>query len=196
MAATDGTTIVYQVAGRLWTYDPATDRSREVPIEVGSPRGQRQPRFVPADRYLGDYQLDKTGKRVVLDTRGKLFSFAPFDGPVLQLGLSQGARYRLASFLGDGAEVVTVSDGSGKETIEIHRTPGPTDASPGNVSRANVSRANVSRANSAGPMSAVTVAAAQLVKSWTSTSSGGSSKWCPRPTGRTWQLRTTSTSCC
>ena len=147
LAATDGTTIVYQVAGRLWTYDPATDRSREVPIEVGSPRGQRQPRFVPADRYLGDYQLDKTGKRVVLDTRGKLFSFAPFDGPVLQLGLSQGARYRLASFLGDGAEVVTVSDGSGKETIEIHRTPGPTDASPGNVSRANVSRANVSRAN-------------------------------------------------
>ena len=151
LAATDGTTIVYQVAGRLWTYDPATDRSREVPIEVGSPKGQRQPRFVPADRYLGDYQLDKTGKRVVLDTRGKLFSFAPFDGPVLQLGLSQGARYRLASFLGDGADVVTVSDASGEETIEIHRMPGPTDASPGNVSTANVSSDSTRQRSSSSP---------------------------------------------
>ena len=131
LAGTDGVRIVYQVAGRLWIYDPATDRTKEIPVEVGSPRAQRQPRFVPADQYLGRYQLDKTGKRIVLDTRGKLFSFAPFDGPVLQHGLGQGARYRLASFLGEGTEavgpaVVTVSDASGKEMIEVYRAPGST----------------------------------------------------------------------
>ncbi|HXW80389.1 MAG TPA: PDZ domain-containing protein [Acidimicrobiales bacterium] len=129
LAGSDGRRIVYQVAGRLWLYDPAADRANEVPVEVGSPRGQRQPRFVPADEYLGDYQLDNTGKRLVLDTRGKLFSFAPFDGPVLQHGRSQGTRYRLASFLGEGTDVVTVSDASGKENIEIHRAPGPTEIS-------------------------------------------------------------------
>jgi tricorn protease len=145
LAASDGTTIVYQVAGRLWTYDPAADQTREVPVEVGSPRAQRQPRFVPADQYLGDFQLDRAGKHLVLDSRGKLFSMAPFDGPVLQHGLAQGARYRLASFLGgpaDGAgterdsteggetAIVTISDASGKEAIEIHRPPGPANISP------------------------------------------------------------------
>jgi tricorn protease len=139
LAASDGQTIVYQVAGRLWAYDPATDRTREVPVEVGSPRAQRQPRFVPADHYLGHFQLDRAGKRLVLDSRGKLFSLAPFEGPVLQHGLSQGARYRLASFLGDGSEgdgvaVVTISDASGKEAIEIHRPLGPSDVSTTNLS--------------------------------------------------------------
>ena len=59
--------------------------AQEVPVELGSPRTQRQPRFVPADRYLSGYQLDRSGKRVVLNTRGKLFSFAPFDGPVYNM---------------------------------------------------------------------------------------------------------------
>jgi tricorn protease len=122
LASSDGARIVYQVGGRLWRYDPATDKAEEVPVALGSPRTQRQPRFVPAGQYLGGYQLDKTGKRIVLDTRGKLFSFAPFDRPVIQHGQSQGARYRLASFLGEGTEIVTVSDASGREAIEVHRS--------------------------------------------------------------------------
>jgi tricorn protease len=121
LASSDGAHIVYQVGGRLWRYDPTGDHAEEVPVELGSPRTQRQPRFVPASQYLGGYQLDKTGKRIVLDARGKLFSLAPFEQPVVQHGLSQGARYRLARFLGDGTDLVTVSDASGKEVIEVHR---------------------------------------------------------------------------
>lgn len=128
LAASDGNRIVYQVAARLWLYEPSSDRSQEVPVELGSPRTQRQPRFVPADRYLSGYQLDRSGKRVVLNTRGKLFSFAPFDGPVLQQGTPQGVRYRLSSFLGAGTDVVTVSDASGFEAIEVQRSSGE----PGN----------------------------------------------------------------
>ena len=113
---------------RFWLYDPATDRAHEVPVEVGHPRTQRQPRFVAADRYLSDYQLDPAGSRVVLNTRGKLFTLAPFGGPVVQLGASQGVRYRLSSFLGDKGDIATVSDASGVEAVEVHRLPGE----PGN----------------------------------------------------------------
>ncbi len=132
LASSDGRRIVYQVAARLWLYDPSVGTAREVPVELGSPRTQRQPRFVPADRYLSDYQLDKTGKRLVLNTRGKLFCFAPFDGPVVQPGSPQGVRYRLSSFLGSGTDIVTVSDASGFEAIEVHRaTGGPGNGSEG-----------------------------------------------------------------
>lgn len=121
LAKSDGRRIIYQVAARLWVYDPNTDRAEQVQIEVGSPRTQRQLHFVEADHYLGQYALDKTGERVALDSRGKLYSFAPWDRPVSQHGLAQGARYRLPAFLGDGADIIAVSDASGFEAIEVHR---------------------------------------------------------------------------
>jgi tricorn protease len=130
LASSDGHRIVYQVAARLWLYEPATDKAREVPVELGSPRTQRRPRFVAADRYLSDYQLDRAGKRLALNTRGKLFSFTPFGGPVVQHGYSQGVRYRLSRFLGEKTDIVTVSDARGAEAIEVHRTSGE----PGNGS--------------------------------------------------------------
>jgi tricorn protease len=120
-AASDGTKIVYQVAGELWGYEPATDRAARIEVELGSPRTQRQPRFVDADSYLGQFRLDQKGKRLVADVRGKLLSFAPFDLPVLQHGIRQGARYRLANFLGEGRDIVAVSDATGTEAIEVHR---------------------------------------------------------------------------
>ncbi len=119
-AAGDGTRIVYQVAGELWCFDPAADRTSRLEVEVGSPRTQRQPRFVDAAIYLGQFRLDRMGKRFVVDVRGKLLSFAPFDLPVAQHGESQGVRYRLASFLGDGRDIVVVSDATGVEALEIH----------------------------------------------------------------------------
>lgn len=122
LAASDGTTIVYQMAAQLWRYDPSTDLAQEVEVELGSPRTQRQARFVPAEEYLERYQLDKTGNRLVLGARGKLFSLRPFSGPVTQHGASQGAHYRLASFLGQGTDIVAVSDATGEEAIEIHRS--------------------------------------------------------------------------
>ncbi len=124
LAKTDGQRIVYQVAGRLWLYEPSSDRAHEVRVELGSPRTQRQPRFVPADQFLSDFQLDWSAKHLAVDDRGKLFSFAPFDGPVVQHGVPQGVRYRLSSFLGRGTDIVTVSDASGFEAIEVHPSSG------------------------------------------------------------------------
>ena len=119
-ASSDGHRIVYQVAARLWLYDPSTDKPMKSPSRWGNPRTQRQPRFVAADSYLTGYQLDRAGKRLALNTRGKLFSLAPFGGPVVQVGVRQGVRYRLSSFLGDKRDIVTVSDASG---CRGHRGP-------------------------------------------------------------------------
>lgn len=119
-AAGDGTGIVYQVAGELWCYEPATGRAAPIEVEVGSPRTQRQPHFVDAETYMGQFRLDHRAKRFVVDVRGKLLSFAPFDMPVIQHGERQGVRYRLASFLGEGHDIVAVSDATGAEAIEVH----------------------------------------------------------------------------
>lgn len=119
-ASSDGTVIVYQVAGEIWRFDPREGTSRRVEVRLGSPRTQRQRRFVATRRYLGGYQLGHQGKRLVLDVRGKLFSMAPFGGPVRQLGQQQGPRYRSAHFLGTTGGIVAVSDGSGRDMLEVH----------------------------------------------------------------------------
>ena len=130
-AASDGTRIVYQVAGELWCYEPATGRAAApIEVEVGSPRTQRQPHFVDAGTYMGQFRLDHRAKRFVVDVRGKLLSFAPFDMPVIQHGERQGVRYRLASFLGEGRDIVAVSDATGVEAIEVHRATSLVGAVP------------------------------------------------------------------
>ena len=69
---------------------------------------------------MGQFRLDHRAKRLVVDVRGKLLSFASFDMPVIQHGARQGVRYRLASFLGGGSDIVAVSDATGAEAIEVY----------------------------------------------------------------------------
>jgi tricorn protease len=121
-AATDGRRVVYQVAGRLWIHDPATDTSAPVDVRLGSPRTQHQERFVEPAHHLDGFALDHTGEHLALELRGKPFTLACSEGPVRQLGQAQGVRYRLVRYLGSGAGVVCVGDEGGEEAIEVHTT--------------------------------------------------------------------------
>jgi tricorn protease len=121
-AATDGRRVVYQVAGQLWLHDPASDTSAPIDVHLGSPRTQRQERFVEPAHHLDGFALDHSGEHLALELRGKPFTLACEDGPVRQLGQAQGVRYRLVHHLGTGTEVVCVSDEGGEEAIEVHTT--------------------------------------------------------------------------
>ena len=118
-AQTDGRRIVYQCGAELWLFDPATDRSARVDVHVASHRTQAARRFVPAADHLGEVHLHPTGHSVALDARGKLFSFALWEGAVRQHGTADGVRYRHGQWLDDGATMVAISDASGEERVEV-----------------------------------------------------------------------------
>lgn len=119
-AQTDGRRIVYQCGAVLWLFDPATDASVQVPIEVPAHRAQAARRFVPAAEHLGDVALHPQGHSVALDVRGKALSFALWEGAVRQHGAAQSARQRHPQWLADGERLVLVSDASGEERVEVH----------------------------------------------------------------------------
>lgn len=119
-ASTDGKRIVYHAGGELFIYDPATDENRKIEVDFHSTQVQRNRKFVNASEYLEDYNLHPDGHSVVVITRGKPFTMANWEGPVLQLGNRQGVRYQLTSWLNDRKRFVTVSDQDGEETLEIH----------------------------------------------------------------------------
>jgi tricorn protease len=119
-ASSDGARIVYQHAAELWLYDPATDASSPIDVDLASPRVQRNRRFVDASRYLTEYAVHPAGHSLVAEVRGKLFSFPLWEEAVHQHGEVDGARYRFSQYTGDGAAIVTVSDAGGEDGLEVH----------------------------------------------------------------------------
>ena len=134
-AQTDGRRIVYQCAAELWLFDPATDRTRRLEIETAAHRTQAARRFVAAADHLAAYQLHPAGHSLAVEARGKLFSFALWEGAVRQHGQADGARYRHGQWLADGATLVAVSDASGEERIEVSAADGATTVLDWDVGR-------------------------------------------------------------
>jgi tricorn protease len=118
-AQTDGRRIVYQCGAELWVFDPADDRNLRVDVQLASHRTQAARRFVPAAEHLGSVHVHPAGHSVALDARGKLFSFALWEGAVRQHGDEQAGRLRHGQWLADGATLIAVGDGSGEERLEV-----------------------------------------------------------------------------
>ncbi len=118
--ATDGERIVYHAGGDLFVLDLKTDKVSQVALEYHGPRAQRQRKFVSAARYLEDFSLHPKGHHLSVTARGKPFCFGNWEGPVLQLGASDGVRYRLSRWLSDGKRTLLVHDKDGEEKLEIY----------------------------------------------------------------------------
>lgn len=129
-ASTDGRTIVYHAGADIFRFEPASGRSEMIPVEYFSPRVQRNRRFVPADRYLNEYSLHPRGQAVAIATRGKMFSFANWEGAVQQYSVDPekpveaeaaetAVRYRLPTWLHDGKRLVAVTDYGGEESFVL-----------------------------------------------------------------------------
>jgi len=116
-ATSDGETVVYQHAGRIWRYDPDLDAGVEIPLVVRPAAVQRRRRYVEAAHHLEAAALSPDGSTLAITTRGQLFSLPLFEEAAGPLGADPGVRRRLAHFV-DPTTVVAVSDEGGEEALE------------------------------------------------------------------------------
>jgi tricorn protease len=125
-AASDGERIVYTCGAELWLFDPASNTTRRLDVQVPSARTQAARRFVPAGEHLQGVQLHPQGHSVALEVRGQFFTMALWEGAVHRhvggLGDAPGRR-RLGQWMADGQTLVSTSDASGEERIEL-QAPG------------------------------------------------------------------------
>ncbi len=119
-ATTDGNRIVYHAGGDLYLFDPATEENRKLPIEIRSFREARQRKFVSPTKFFESFALHPDGHSLSATIRGKTFLFPNWEGAVLQLGKPQGVRYRLSQWLPDKKHLLTISDESGEEVLELY----------------------------------------------------------------------------
>ena len=124
--STDGRRIVYHAGAELFYYDVQTGENAPVPVQIHSPRVQTQRKFVETEKYLQGYTLHPEGHSLLLTVRGKPFTMGNWEGAVIQHGEPQGVRYRISRYLPDGECLITISDASGEERLELHTPQGIT----------------------------------------------------------------------
>ena len=120
----DGQRLVYHAGGDLYLFDPQSDESRRIEMSLPSTRTQRNRKFTNAGRHLDTYALHPQGYAAAITTRGKAFSMANWEGPVLQHGESDGVRYRHLIWLNDGKRLLAIHDAGGQEELIVFQADG------------------------------------------------------------------------
>ncbi len=114
--------IVYQRGADIWHLDLESGAYKLVPIRIVSDLDQRREKWEtnPA-QYLTSAHLHPEGKQVVLTARGRVFVAPVKSGRMVQLSRESGVRFRDATFMPDGKNIVVLSDQSGE--FEFYQTP-------------------------------------------------------------------------
>jgi tricorn protease len=121
-AQTDGNRIVYMNAADIWIYDPPTDTSERIDVDLRSPRVALNRRFVDAARYAHSWNVHNDGHAITVNARGKLFTMPLWEQAPRQYGQRDGVRYRLSRWTADGKSLVCISDEGGEEALEVYST--------------------------------------------------------------------------
>ncbi|AHC52323.1 peptidase S41 [Sulfolobus acidocaldarius SUSAZ] len=116
-ASSDGKRIVFQRAGDIYLFDPQTNNTVKLEIEVFTERKKKRPKFVSTMEYLTD--VDVNQNYIGLVVRGKPFIMRPWEGPVLQLGEKQGVKYRELQILSN--EDIAVVDSNENKLLILSK---------------------------------------------------------------------------
>ncbi len=118
--ATDGTRIVYHVAGDIWILDSLGSQApRKLDVELSAPSAVRAPKLITAGDNLSDLDCDETGQASVITVRGTVHWLTHADGPARALSVDAAAHARLPCILGTTGKVVWVTDADGADALEI-----------------------------------------------------------------------------
>lgn len=114
--------IVYQLGADLRIFDAAAGQDAPLAVRLASDFDQMRETWVdkPMD-FLTTFAVSPKGDRVALTARGQVFVAPVGPGRIVEVTRKPGVRYREARFLGDGKDLVALSDESGE--IEIWRLP-------------------------------------------------------------------------
>jgi len=111
--------IVFTVAADVHVYDPSTQTEHKVDIDLPGERTLTRSRYPDAADNLSYLDLSPDGDRVVVTTRGEIFSVPSKKGITLPVSRGTGARESWASFSADGKQVLYVTDEPREQEIRI-----------------------------------------------------------------------------
>lgn len=118
------TDIVFEVGGRLYLLDLATDQYDEVYIDIVSDFASVHPRTENVGRAVQGGDISPTGQRAVLEARGEIFSLPAGNGVTRNLTMSSGVAERTPAWSPDGRLVAYWSDRTGEYELTLRNADG------------------------------------------------------------------------
>ena len=126
-ASAGGGKIVYEQAGYLHLFDPATGASKKLTIGVAADLPETRPHFVKETKtrhYIRDFSLSPTAVRVAVNFRGEIVTVPAEKGDVRNLTNTTGVHERSPIWSPDGRSIAYFSDESGDYQLFIESQDG------------------------------------------------------------------------
>jgi tricorn protease len=116
--------IVFENGGRLYLLDLATEKAREVRIQVVTDEATLKPRAEQVADSIASFVVSPSGKRALIEARGDLFSVPAENGVTLNLTRTSGVAERYPAWSPDGKTVAYWSDRSGEYELTLRNADG------------------------------------------------------------------------
>ncbi len=116
--------LVFEQAGSIHELDPKTGKARVLNITASGDFPWMMPRWQDVTARISNMALSPTGKRVVVEARGEIFTIPAEKGDVRNLTNSSRSAERQPAWSPDGKYVSYFSDRSGEYTLVIEEQDG------------------------------------------------------------------------
>ena len=118
-ASAGGGKIVFEQAGYLHLFDPATSRSTRLKIGVAADLPEARPRFASGAQWIRGAALSPTGMRAAFEYRGEIVTVPAEKGDARNLTNTTNWHERSPAWSPDGQQLAYFSDEGGEYTLRI-----------------------------------------------------------------------------
>ena len=107
--------IAYQLGADIHLFDIASKADRLIPITLSSDFDQLRDRWIKNPmEFLTTFDISPSGDRIVLTARGQIFVAPVEQGRFVRVTANNQIRYRNATFMPDGKNILALSDETGE----------------------------------------------------------------------------------
>jgi len=116
--------IVYEQAGRISAFDPASGRAERLVIGVAADLPETRVRYADAVKFLRAADISPNGKRVVVEFRGEVVTVPAEKGDPRNLTQTADAHERDPAWSPDGKSIAYFTDAPGDYVLAVRPADG------------------------------------------------------------------------